>query len=104
MALRSPISLEVAPAVTDRALDVAALFASIELTKFRFRIGCLFIGLGVFVFFVGHTLIVVRYFTPDFTDHSWWLTKILLGMGAAFAGREVVESLASAVKSIVGVK
>jgi len=104
LALKLPIVLVQAPPVSDRALDLAALFARIDLTKFRFRIGCVFIATGVVLFFLGHMIIITRYFTADFTERSWLLTKILLVLGAAFAGKEVIESLVNGVKSAFGAK
>ncbi len=100
MALTGPKNLESTPVVTKKALELASDLAYIDLTKFRFRIGCALIGLGIVVFFLGHLVPMARYFTSDFTPRSWTLTKILLAFGVAFAGKEVVEALASAVKSI----
>lgn len=100
MALTGPKDLQSTPAVTSKALKLASELASIELTKFRFRIGCLLVGLGVAVFFLGQSLPLSHYFRADFEAHSWTLTIILIALGAAFAGKEVVEALDSAMKSI----
>ena len=100
MSLTGPKDLQSTPVVTKRALELASDFAHIELTKFRFRIGCAFIGLALVVFFLGHSIFVTRYFTGDFTARSWTITELLLALGAAFAGKEVVEALGSAIKSI----
>ena len=102
LALKGPTDLKEIPPVSDRALDLAGDLARIELTKFRFKIGCALIGIAVIVFFVGHLVTVAQYFTADFRNRSWTLTRILLALGAAFAGKEVVEALASSVKSIFG--
>jgi hypothetical protein len=100
LSLNGPKDLQSAPNVSDRALELASDFAHIELTKFRFRIGCAFIVLAIFVFFLGHSIFVDQYFTTDFTARSWTITELLLVLGAAFAGKEVVESLVTAFKSI----
>jgi hypothetical protein len=100
LSLTGPQNLQSTPAVADKAIALARHLAYIDLTKFRFRIGCGFIGLGVVVFFLGHSIFVARYFTSDFTAHSWRLTIWLLALGAAFAGKEVVEAFGTAFKSL----
>lgn len=100
MPLTGPKNLQSTPAVTKRAMELASDLAHIDLTKFRFRIGCAFIVLAIVVFFLGHSLFVTRYFTADFTTHSWSITQLLLLLGAAFAGKEVVEAFGTAIKSI----
>lgn len=100
MALKVPKTLQSTPVVSNKALKLASDLAYIDLTKFRFRIGCALIGLGIVVFFLGHSVELSRHFTSDFTARSWTLTKAMLALGVAFAGKEVVQALGSAIKSI----
>jgi hypothetical protein len=100
VAVNEPSNLDNVPPVGNRAVSLAATLAAIDLTKFRFMVGCALIGAGIVIFFLGHLLAVAKYFTPDFTDRSWTLTKWLLPLGVAFAGKEVTEALGSAVKSL----
>jgi len=100
LSLTGPRDVQATPVVTKRALELASDLAHIELTKFRFKIGCAFIGLAVIVFFLGESVFVAKYFAADFATHSWTLTEVLLALGAAFAGKEVVEAFGTAFKTI----
>lgn len=100
MALKRPTSINAVPQVTDKALELAGDLAHINLTKFRFKFGCAFIVMGILLFLAGHFKPLLQFFASDFTDRSWTLTLLLLALGAAFSGKEVVEAFVSAFKSI----
>jgi hypothetical protein len=104
MALSKPVAVDALPPVTRKAEALAAHLANIDLTKFltklRFGTGCALVAVSIAVFFLGHSLFVNQYFTPDFADRSWHLTIILLILGAAFAGKEVVDGLGAGLKSL----
>ena len=100
MALKGPTDPRTVSPVNKKALELASDLAKIDLTKFRFKIGCVLILGAVLMFFLGHLVAFASYFKGDFTDRSWTLTLILLVLGAAFAGKEVVEALGSTVKSL----
>ena len=102
MAIEGAVSVQGVRPVTDAAVALNEKLVENDITRFRFKFGGMFILSGLFVFFVGHLVPFAQYFTKDFPDLSWTVTRIMFGFGAAFSGKEVVESLASAVKTIVG--
>ena len=102
MAVDKPTPLEQVPRVSDKAVDLAARITENDITKFRFKFGGFFIGSALVVFLLGHFVPVAQYFTTDFPEHAWTITKIMLCIGSAFSGREVIEALASGLKNIFG--
>lgn len=102
MAIEGATSLQGVGPVTDAAVALNARLIENDITRFRFKFGGVFILAGLLVFFVGHLVPFAQYFTKDFPDHSWTVTKTMFWLGAAFSGKEVVESLISAAKATVG--
>jgi hypothetical protein len=100
VALKKPTAINATPPVSPKAVALASDLAHIDLTRFRFKTGCGLIGFAVFIFFLGHLLWLAQFFSKDFTDRSWTLTKILLALGVAFAGKEVAEAFGGAIKSL----
>jgi hypothetical protein len=88
------------PSVRQAALDLARDMVPVQLTKFRFRMGAAFVVGAVVVFVASESIEIGKHFRPDFPDRAWTVTWLLFGFGAAFAGKEVIESLVAAYKSI----
>jgi hypothetical protein len=102
MALEGPKSFEEIPPISKRAADLAQFFGQIALTKFRFKLGCVFILLSLALLVVGHLRVSDEIFAPEFKDHSWKFAIGLFIMGGAFAGREVISAFAEGIKSFSG--
>lgn len=102
MSLDRIIELASAKPVTPSAKALASELMQIELSKFRFRYGGRSIVAAVAVFFIGHFKPATMYFADSFTDRSWVLTWILIAVGLALCGKEVVQGFASAFKSLKG--
>ena len=96
---RKATTVDSVPAVTERAIEVSAKLTAHDITKFRFKFGRQFIFLGLGSFLLGDFLPATKYFSDDFPRHAWIVAIIMFALGAAFSGKEVVESLAKAIKS-----
>jgi hypothetical protein len=95
-------SLEDLPAVTGKAVDLATRLLEDDITRWRFKFGRQFVIAALGVFFAGHFAPFASYFTGDFPAHAWIASEALFGLGAAFSGKEVIESLVAAAKSTTG--
>lgn len=95
-----PKSLETVPLVSDAAIGLATEFAKNDITKFRFKSGCCMVFSGVLLFLIAHLKITAALFLPEFTERSWTITKWMVWIGVALAGKEVVEGIVSGIKSV----
>lgn len=102
MSLKTPTALEGVLPVTGKALALASQLAQNDMTRFRFKLGGVFVLAALVIFFLGHIVTLTQYFTGDFAGHAWIITWALIILGAAFSGKEVVEALASSMKSLPG--